>query len=625
MALDSAAAPSVLEPRADPPTEPGRGIDSRWLIGFVVAFVVVVRALPLWQNGWFLDDNLYLIIAHADGFSRHWLFSNLFQHFGLLYRFAFSVQIHLMPISWHWGLAISLLLLGASVYMFDRILRLLFDSVWAPLLMAGAFGLSVLLVRSLQWWSSGLQSFPTSLGDLVCLYGYLRWIESPRNKWVALSAGGLAFALLFYEKPTFMLIYLPLIRVLFLSERISVRGIWRTAVGERRIWLTYLAVIAVWYVGVRIADAGGVFQKPTASQWIAFWRILWAQAFVPGIVGLDLPAAGLTTRQIAEAIGLQVVFLAAVAVSLIRKRVAWRAWAMILFCVLVNGFLLGEERIVPLAPTIGWDPRYQLDFTWLVPLLLCFAFSRRRSFWPRAERLLVRVRSPFTGARPAWQVVLTAAAAVAYVVATQLGTAQQQRTWPGHDSYVWEHNIGAGIAAFTRGSVRPVVADGETPYEMMADIYPPYNHLSYVLPFFEPQVHVDGPLDGPLVGVNPLGGVQPALIDPLQKFTFPDRCIAGGKAGVTMWRNVQVHPPVSAAPYYLILDYGAGTTARYMNDLGQTPNEPPADDIPVGLNPSIGRSIAFLGPDVPKQIVVNIPPRAQVCLTGIEFASLRLQ
>ena len=219
----------------------------------------------------------------------------------------------------------------------------------------------------------------------------------------------------------------------------------------------------------------------------------------------------------------------------------------------------------------------------------------------------------------------TGTVVVAYFVAAQLSTAAQQRAWPGGDSYVWEHNVGAGIAAYTHGSVRPTVAENTTPYEMLADIYPPYNHLSYVLPFYEPHVHVDGPIDGPLVGINPLGGVQPTATHVLQTMRFPARgCLHGGTRGLSLWRNVTVHPPTSAGPFYLMLNYGPATTAEIMSYYGDAPYYPPQDDIGVELDARAGESIAYIGPDLPKQIIVNIPRVSYVCLTSMQIDTLSL-
>ncbi len=607
------------------PRNIGRGVDARLGVLVLVLAIAVLRYLPLRNNGWFLDDNLYLIIAHANGFNLPWLFNNLFEHFGILYRFSFTVLVHLMPISWRWMLLVDLILLAGSVYLLDRCLRLLIDSVWAPLLLAGAFGLSVLLIEATEWASSGLQNFPTAFGDLLCLYGYLRYLDTPSRRWIALSCAGMAFGLAFYEKGAFMIGYLPLIRIGLLSGSLSWPQFRAALRQERAYWLTFIAVWILWFIGLKIAKAGGVFIDPSVSQWAQYWRIMWGQTLVPAIFGLHLPAAGVTHRQVIEGIVLEAVVLAGMAISILRKRRAWRAWAILLIAVIANGILVAEERVVVLkAPaSIAGDSRYLLDFSWMVPLMIALAFSGTVRFWPSAQRLRVPLGLPAPG-RPRLLAVGVLVLAGAYIVAAQVNTAVLQRGWFGSDALVWEQNLQNGYALFSKHGATPVIADSETPYEVLADIYPPYDHLSYVAPFYVPKAQIDGPIRGPLLVANPLGALQPAVTHVLETFHYPaNRCLVNRTQApqLLVQNNIRVREPDSAGPFYLMVDHGA-ENAPYLMYTGTLKDPPTGNDEYIDLSRSAGTSIGFMGTTLPTQLFAEVPPLSTVCLRSTQIVTL---
>ncbi len=603
-------------------------IDSRVLLVGVIALIVVLRWLPLRNNGWFLDDNLYLVIGHQTGFGYSWLMSNLFEHFGPLYRLAWTAIIHLMPMSWRWGLVGEMALLAGSVFLLDRCLRLLIDSTWTPLLMAGAFGLSVLLIEALEWISSGLQNFPTAFGDLLCFYGYLRYIAQPSRRWILVSAGGMAFALLFYEKASFMIGYLPLIRILLMSERVSLRGIWRTFLAERAIWIALVVVLILWYIGVKVAHAGGIFITPSVSEWVTYWRIMWGQTLVPGVFGLHIPWYGVTHQQVIEGIVLEAVVLAAIVFSIVRKRVAWRAWAILILAVLANGILVAEERVVVLkAPaSIGGDTRYLLDFTWLVPVLLCLAFSRREVFWPNVERLSRPVTLSFSLPRARWLTTAVAVgAAAAYIVAAQLNTVAIQRAWIGTDALQWEQNVLAGIKHYTVHGVPPTIADATTPYEVLGSIYTPYDHISYVLPFYSPGTPVDGPIRANLLGVNALGGLQPVVTTVRETFPLPHACVSGGTNpdGYVLINKNRIAPPASEGPFYLLVNYTSATGPIHYLGTAWDPALRTAGtiDLPHGVT----QSIDYIGDSkIPFEVNLQFPAHTTVCFKSLQIVTLAL-
>jgi hypothetical protein len=374
-----------------------------------------------------------------------------------------------------------------------------------------------------------------------------------------------------------------------------------------------------------IAGAGGMFINPSPAEWVEYWRVMWGQTLLPAVFGLHLPAAGLTHGQVIEGVLLEVVAAGAITVSIRRKPRAWRAWAVLLIAVLANGILVAGERVVVLhsaAATAG-DTRYLLDFSWLVPLLLALAFSPAQRFWPRAERLGVRLALPSPGrARVIGLGVL--GLAVAYVLAAQVSTAALQRAWQGSAALAYEQNLQNSLARY-RGGASPVIADAETPYEVLASIFAPYDHLSYVLPFYAPGAQVDGPLRGRLLVAGASGELAPAAVHTLETFAFPSGACETGvvPGGRTLTQAITVHPAPAQGPFYLKVDYGR-TDAPYL--LNTTRQDPPVGaDASIPLSPGVGSSIGLLGATLPAELRVEIPPEATVCLRSLQIISLAPQ
>ena len=267
-------------------------------------------------SDWAFDDNIYLVLARQHGLTWQWLSQSVFGHFAIGYRFGYSVINHVMPIDYRWVIGLMLLLLGAAAVTFFRVLELLFHRTWLAISMTVCFAGSILFVRAIQWWAFGLQGIPTVLGDLLCVYGYLRYQRDRTWRWLALSALSLAFGLLFYEKAAFAPLYIALLRLLFLAPELRWRPVVEIVRRERWIWLAYVAVLAVWFGGYHYSGANlGGAASPTAAQWVRFYEVGWFQSVVPAAFGFGMPWANIYTAnvvsslQMVEIVVLQVVWL----------------------------------------------------------------------------------------------------------------------------------------------------------------------------------------------------------------------------------------------------------------------------------------------------------------------------
>ena len=599
-----------------------------WLLGAVIAVEALVLYLVFNGGSWLFDDNFYLSLARQYGFGWSWLMNSNFGHFGMAFHAVFSLQNHLMPVDYRWALLVMLVGLCGSIFLLQRVLSMLFAGSWLPLLAAAWFGISVLFIRPLQWWTFGLQAIPTVLFDLLCLYAYLRYQTDRRARWVAVSAGALIGGLLFYEKPAFMVLYIALIRVLFISPSVKPRALWNALRGEWWIWAAYVVVLAVWAVGYKESGANvGSAASPTLTQWLAFFRVGWAETLVPATFGLTFPVSdpvvqtGLTSFQVTVAVCLQVVVVIAVIVSVWRRPSAWRAWACLAALVIISGVLTGIARIGQFGPGVGADLRYWLDFSWLIPVFVCFAFSSRAVFTPVPPSAVLGLRRP----RPPVALAVTLAM-LGYGAASIANASSFERTWPDHAGRLWEANLERSLAAAARMRATPVVVNNLVPW-YITDAIPPFNKLSEILPDYGPSIPVDGPLTGPLRYVDTAGALQPARIADLVSDYTSDRCLS---AGTTTLRPTSHRTmPTPAGPYYLLLTYSSSrpiaelVSAYGVAAAGTGAVGPVLADPSIALTPNAHRSIAWLGQTLPERLSIGPATGSGTCVTDVQIVTLK--
>jgi hypothetical protein len=410
------------------------------VIALVALSVAVVGYLVLRNGGWVGDDNYILVLARAHGFGWQWLSEPLFQHWGIGWKAIYSGMLHVFPLDFRWALLLMLAALAAGMLLFERVIGLVIGRGWLSLAVTVWFGLSIIWTRELQWWASGIQAFPTLLCDLLCLYAFLRFRIDQRGRWVAVSAGALAFGLLFFEKPAAMVIYLALVRGLLMPERFSARAAFAAIWQERRLWLSYCVVIAIWGGGYLASGAYGQASSGHVSLggYLHYFRVMWLNTLAPALAGFTLPASNLSALQTIAAAFVQLAIVALVAYSVARKRRALGAWALIVAAVVLNGIPVAHTRFGALGVPIAQDLRYVADFVWLVPFALCYALSSDRVLRPRLPPRDVRL--PLRGRVGAASVVV-ALVLVAYAAGSVASAVHLEARWSGHRARTWEQNV----------------------------------------------------------------------------------------------------------------------------------------------------------------------------------------
>ena len=424
-----------------------------------------------------------------------------------------------------------------------------------------------------------------------------------------------------------------------LRPRAVLAELWR----ERPIWIAYLVVIAIWgagYIHSR-AYSGSSLGGVTVGQYLTYFRILWLQTLIPSLASVTIPASNLDPPQVLFVVASQIVVLVCVGVSVRRKRAAWRAWAFLAVIVLLDGGLVARSRVAQFGVAIANDPRYLIDFAWLVPLALCAAFARGQVLTPAVPDRDARLALPSSRTLGA---VLASATLIVYAGGSVATAAQLQRDWPGSHSRSWERHVRRDVAQLRRSSRRFVIADNATPFFIMEPFVAPYNRLSRVLNLYVGPVRVDGPLDGPLFIVSEDGTVHGARIQPIaQGGAMPDLvgsqqvelggartgqrgsdvCVIADATPVGVARRLPATPSVGDAPYYLRLAYQVWRPVSLSVFVDSGAGYPGVADHSIDLERGVGTSIAWLGPTAPRKVMLAIPARTTVCIARFDIVTLR--
>jgi hypothetical protein len=642
MSAVEAYARSVGEVRA-PRTVPMRPVIAGLVLAPLVVAYVVLR-----NGGWVYDDNLILVLARQQGFTLGWLDRQIFQHWDVGMNATYSALLHLMPLDYRWGLVAMLVVLGVALFTFERILTTLGSRGWITLSLTVWFGFSIVWIRPLQWWASGVQAMPNLAFDLVCFYAVLRCWAGDGDRWIAIACGALVAGLLFYEKPALMPLYLALIRILLMSENLAPRAVGARFWAERKLWLGLLAVDAVWAVGYLHSGAfnsgGG---SVTLGPYVHYFWILWGDTLLPALAGFTLPAAHLDGSQVLAVVTLELAVVALIAISVARKTAAWRAWALIALVVLLDGGLVAHQRIAQFGVGIGNDLRYLLDFPWVVAIAAFYAFSDQRVLVPRTPPRAPRLTLPRPPrARPARVRPLGIAAGAVlavYAAAAVATTAHLQKIWNPTQSRHWEANVIRSLGALSRHGPL-VVADDAVPFQIISYPFAPLNRLSDVLPLYTSGVQVDGLLTGRrLVTIDASGTTRPATVARVlgpQGAVALDRahqlvitgatpavrggavCMSTGARPSTVAHGVSIRPPAPPPPYYVLAAYTTNRafTSPLLQDVGN--GYPPGTAATLSLTPPANASLAWVDAGFPLRFQITVPPHTRLCLKRFDLVTL---
>jgi hypothetical protein len=292
---------------------------------------------------------------------------------------------------YNWTLVsvVLLLILVASCFALLRLLRLLFGNRPAILIPLAIYLVSPLTVPDLVWWSNGIEGVALALATFMSLDAHVRYVRSARPRHMITAAVWLLVGMLFFEKGIVLPFLLFALTSAFFAEGRWMRAAVRAAARYWKAWLLY-AVVTAGYSAVFVillTAPGAVPGKRGAPQDVlGFMTDLVKDTFVPGAIGgpwqwfpnkveaFAAPPTALIWLSFLVAV-------AVMAVSILNRKYAWRAWLILAVWLVVADMVpIIVGRLVltntTFLPFLALDTHYVAD---AVPVLaICLSLA----FWP---------------------------------------------------------------------------------------------------------------------------------------------------------------------------------------------------------------------------------------------------
>ena len=222
--------PAPTTVRGRTPPEPLRDAG---IVCCIAAVQVIFLVGITWSAYFNADDLENFSYVRKSGLSWHFLNHDLFGHWApgghLLIWLAYTVR----PMSWHAALLITTVFAVLALVVLDRILRTLRSPRLLRYALLIVFACTPFAVRPSAWFAAGVQALPALAFALVSIHGFLCYRTTRRAAHLVVCVGGFALALLFNGLPLLLIGVLPMLALVLLPDRLSLR----TALAElRRLW-----------------------------------------------------------------------------------------------------------------------------------------------------------------------------------------------------------------------------------------------------------------------------------------------------------------------------------------------------------------------------------------------------
>jgi hypothetical protein len=374
--------PTAVLARAD---EPGSSAGTRSLPVVAAAAVLIAAQLGLraWAAapGYFLLDDFVFVDRAVRGPLD--LAGLLTDYNGHLMPGAFllvDALTTLTPLSW--PATVGLLLLGqlAVDVALLRLLLTLFGRRPAVLLALAVYLASAITLPAFLWWAAALNQLPLQLAVVLALTAHVRYLRSGRRQDAVAAAAAVVGGLLFSEKAVLALPLLAAVTLLWFGRG---RGVARVAHELRRHrfgWTLHGLIGAGFTAFYLLTVPSPVRGLATAGEAAVLIGSAVRHSVLPGLVGgpwrwEDFPPTLALTDPPGWAQVLAAVAVAAVvAATMVRRRGAGRAWALLAVTVIGSCLLLAVSRAQVIGPyPLAREYRYFTETALVGALCLALA------------------------------------------------------------------------------------------------------------------------------------------------------------------------------------------------------------------------------------------------------------
>ncbi|HEY1826984.1 MAG TPA: hypothetical protein VGF87_03140, partial [Acidimicrobiales bacterium] len=268
-------------------------------------------------------------LARQGGFGTSGLTRSVFGSLIPGFQLGNSIMASFHPIPRWPAVVLPALLYALALLVFYRLCEVLFGARPLVVLLLAAAGLSGVLAISLVWWTAGLNSLPAVVCDLLALDGLVRHRLLGSRRALVVSAIAFAVGVAFYDSSSSFLVVLVVVNALFLTDVRTWRSLLSGFTAHWWVWAAYLVPIALnfgWRQAHRAAYA--LPPLPSVGNALRFIGAGWAQGFVPTSFGVNFDSLSTGAARLGVVVFGQLLFFGMVALTIWRRRQAWRAWVL---------------------------------------------------------------------------------------------------------------------------------------------------------------------------------------------------------------------------------------------------------------------------------------------------------
>ena len=436
----------------------------------LIAAQVAWRAQFLSQMYFYRQDFFDLDFAIASPFNWHYLTYVGTGHVMVGERAIIWVLARISLYNWTLASAVSLLFLAGAGFAAFLVLRTLFGErpvILAPL---AIYLLSPLGVAALGWWTVALESVPLQLALFMALNSHIHYVRTHRTRHLLAASGWVLFAMLAFEKGLVVPVLLFAVTSAFLCGGGSwLSGMRRALAACWRAWAIY-AVAFIAYLVVLITalpTSTSQPQVPGSSAVLTFsWGLL-KDSLLPGAIGgpwgwWSLPGhAYALAAPPATLVWIALVLAATVVVgTILRRRIAWRAW------VTFAAWVLLADMVPIIIARLNWypvllalDTRYVADAMPVLIICLGLAFlpvASRPDVTTSRERSAASARAARqprrAGLERAWRVTTSGVFGI-FIVGSIWSAASYQSATTGQPAARYIASVQRAVAGAPRGTV----------------------------------------------------------------------------------------------------------------------------------------------------------------------------
>jgi hypothetical protein len=373
------------------------------VIGFALILASLVLKAQFLSHLYFRQDDFHdLDLAIANPLDWRYVTFIGAGHLIIGLRVVAWLMVRISPYNWTLASLVSLAFVAAASIAALQLLRKLFGDRPAILIPLLVYVLCPLTLPDIGEWSSALESVPLQLAIFMAVSTHIDYVRTKRVLDLVKTAAWVIFGMAFFEKGVVIPLLLFALTASFLLEgkQTWLEGARQALVRFWRAWLLYLVIMIGYLIVLEVSLHTSTTQPGvpvSGSAVVTFVEWLLRYSFVPGVVGGPwqwLPVVGNSYSFAAPPPALVwfavVAVLVVIVTSILRRPIAFRAWAILLGWVVVADMLpVTISRLGAFSPAVlGTETRYVAD---AVPVLaICLGLA----FWPIGGRTPAEGQDP---------------------------------------------------------------------------------------------------------------------------------------------------------------------------------------------------------------------------------------